>query len=79
MERDLIEQAILLNTREEYVAWEQRCDEFIEFLEEQSRIKRPRLSICNRQSVIARLESLKDLVGQLKICLLKLCHVLKEG
>ncbi|KYN14186.1 hypothetical protein ALC57_13605, partial [Trachymyrmex cornetzi] len=65
MERDLIEQATLLNTREEYVAWEQRCDEFIESLEEQSRIKRPRLSIGNRQSVIAciaRLESLKDSV-----------------
>ncbi|KYN28345.1 hypothetical protein ALC57_02235 [Trachymyrmex cornetzi] len=65
MERDLIEQATLLNTREEYVAWEQRCDEFIESLEEQSRIKRPRLSIGNRHSVIAciaRLESLKDSV-----------------
>ncbi|KYN00049.1 hypothetical protein ALC62_09194 [Cyphomyrmex costatus] len=65
MERDFIEQATLLSTREEYVAWEQRCDEFIESLEEQSRIKRPRLSIGNRQSVIAciaRLESLKDSV-----------------
>ncbi|KYQ49092.1 hypothetical protein ALC60_11847, partial [Trachymyrmex zeteki] len=65
MERDLIEQATLLNTREEYVAWEQRCDEFIDSLEEQSRIKRPRLSTGNRQSVIARiarLESLKDSV-----------------
>ncbi|KYN09117.1 hypothetical protein ALC57_18748, partial [Trachymyrmex cornetzi] len=63
IERDLIEQATLLNTREEYVAWEQRCDEFIESLEEQSHIKRPRLSIGNRQSVIAciaRPESLKD-------------------
>ncbi|KYN02011.1 hypothetical protein ALC62_07189 [Cyphomyrmex costatus] len=62
MERDFIEQATLLSTREEYAAWEQRCDEFIESLEEQSRIKRPRLSIGNRQSVIARLESLKDSV-----------------
>ncbi|KYM96845.1 hypothetical protein ALC62_12487 [Cyphomyrmex costatus] len=65
MELDLIEQAAQLNTREEYVAWEQRCDEFIESLEEQSRIKRPRLSIGNRQAVIAsiaRLESLKDSV-----------------
>ncbi|KYM93669.1 hypothetical protein ALC62_15728 [Cyphomyrmex costatus] len=65
MERDLIQQANQLSTREEYVAWEQRCDEFIESLEEQSRIKRPRLSIGNRQSVIARiawLESLKDSV-----------------
>ncbi|KYM94372.1 hypothetical protein ALC62_14999 [Cyphomyrmex costatus] len=65
MERDLIQQANQLSTREEYVAWEQRCDEFIESLEEQSRIKRPQLSIGNRQSVIAsiaRLESLKDSV-----------------
>ncbi|KYN23487.1 hypothetical protein ALC57_04094 [Trachymyrmex cornetzi] len=65
MERDLIKQATLLNTREEYVAWEQRCDEFTESLEEQSRIKRLRLSIGKRQSVIAciaRLESLKDSV-----------------
>ncbi|XP_018399813.1 PREDICTED: uncharacterized protein LOC108777427, partial [Cyphomyrmex costatus] len=64
-ERDLIEQATLLSTREEYIAWEQRCDEFIESLEEQSRIKRPRLSIGNRQSLIARiarLEGLKDSV-----------------
>ncbi|KYQ51880.1 hypothetical protein ALC60_09013 [Trachymyrmex zeteki] len=65
MERDLVEQATLLNTREEYIAWEQRCDEFIESLEEQSRIKRPRLPTGNRQSVIAciaRLGSLKDSV-----------------
>ncbi|EGI63509.1 hypothetical protein G5I_08109 [Acromyrmex echinatior] len=52
MEHDLIEQAAQLNTREEYIACEQRCDEFIESLEEQSHTKRPRLSICNRQSVI---------------------------
>ncbi|KYN07979.1 hypothetical protein ALC62_01044 [Cyphomyrmex costatus] len=37
-ERDLIEQATLLSTREEYIAWEQRCDEFIESLEEQSAV-----------------------------------------
>jgi len=61
----LIEQAIQLNTREEYVAWEQRCDEFMESLEEQSHAKCLRLSIGKRQSVItciARLESLKDSV-----------------
>jgi len=64
-ERDLREQATRLNTREEYIAWEQRCDEFIESLEEQSRIKRPRLSIGVKQSLvarIARLENLKDSV-----------------
>jgi len=34
--RDLREQATRLNTREEYIAWEQRCDEFIESLDEHS-------------------------------------------
>jgi len=38
MKRELIEQAAHLNTREEYIAWEQRCDVFIESLEEQSRV-----------------------------------------
>jgi len=41
-ERDLQEQDAQLNTREEYLAWEQRCDEFIESLDKHSRIKRPR-------------------------------------
>jgi len=61
-ERDLTEQAARLNTQEEFIAWEQRC-EFIESLEEQSLIKRPRLSIGVKQSLvarIARLENLKD-------------------
>ncbi|KYN50607.1 hypothetical protein ALC57_11771 [Trachymyrmex cornetzi] len=65
MEGDLIEEAIQLNIRKEYVAWEQRCDELIEFLKERSRTKRPRLAVGLRQSVvarIARLESLKDSV-----------------
>jgi len=66
-ERDLTEQAARLNTQEEYLAWEQRCDDFIESLEEQSRIKRSRLSIGIRQSLvarIARLENLKDAVRE---------------
>jgi len=64
-ERDLTEQAILLNTIDEFTAREQYCNEFIESLNECSRIKRSRLSIGNRQSFvarIARLESLKDSV-----------------
>jgi len=40
-ERDLTEQAARLNTQEKFITWEHRCDEFIESLEEQSRIKRP--------------------------------------
>jgi len=64
-ERDLTEQAGQLNTQEEYLAWEQRCSDFIESLEEQSRIKHSRLSIGVKQSLIARiarLENLKDAV-----------------
>ena len=64
-ERDLVEQSAQLNTSEEFIAWEQRCDEFIESLEERSRVKRPRLTIGERQSVIAciaRLEELKNSV-----------------
>ncbi|XP_071640863.1 uncharacterized protein [Temnothorax longispinosus] len=67
MEQELLEQSTLLNSREDFTAWEQRCDEFIESLEEQSRIKRPRLSIGLKQSLvdcIARLEGLKDSVRQ---------------
>jgi len=55
-ERDLQEQAAQL-TREEYLAREQRCDEFIESLDEHSPLKRPRSSISVRQSLVARLES----------------------
>jgi len=63
-ERDLTKQVARLNTREEFIAWEHRCDEFIESLEEQSRIKRPRLSNVKQSLVarIARLENLKDAV-----------------
>ncbi|XP_071578551.1 uncharacterized protein [Temnothorax nylanderi] len=67
MEQELLDQSTLLNSREDFAAWEQRCDEFIESLEEQSRIKRPRLSIGLKQSLvacIARLEGLKDSVRQ---------------
>jgi len=60
-ERDLVELAARLNTREDYIACEQFCDKFIESLDEHSRIK-PRLSIGNRQLLVARLQSLKYLV-----------------
>jgi len=52
IERDLIEQVALLSTINEY-AWKQRCEEFIESMEEQSRIKHSRLSIDNRQSHVS--------------------------
>jgi len=35
-----MEQVARLNTRKEFIAWEQRCDKFIESLDERSRIKR---------------------------------------
>ena len=64
-ERDLVAQAARLNTREEFLVWEERCDNFIKSLEEQSRAKRPRLSISVKQLLIAhtaRLENLNDTV-----------------
>ncbi|XP_039312526.1 uncharacterized protein LOC120359374 [Solenopsis invicta] len=64
-ERDLVEQSTRLNTHKEYMAWEQRCIEFIESLDGRSRSKYPRLSIGGRQSVIAcimRLEGLKQMM-----------------
>ncbi|KMQ82801.1 hypothetical protein RF55_21829, partial [Lasius niger] len=56
-ERDLLSHQVA--TLGEYFAWVQRCDEFIESLEVQSRIKRPRLSIGNRQSLVARIARLE--------------------
>ncbi|KYM93248.1 hypothetical protein ALC53_00184, partial [Atta colombica] len=47
----------------QYVAWEQRCDAFIESLEEQSRVKRPRLSIGIKQLLIVRITRLESFKG----------------
>ncbi|KYN23492.1 hypothetical protein ALC57_04090 [Trachymyrmex cornetzi] len=66
MESDLIEEAVQLNTRKEYVAWKQRCDELIEFIEEQNRTKRPRLAVGHRQSVVARIARLESLTGSVR-------------
>jgi len=54
-ERDLMEQAVRLNTVDEFTAWEQHCNEFIESLDECNRIKRPRLSIGNKQSFVSHI------------------------
>ena len=65
MEHDLIEQATLLSTINEYSDVGTAMRWIIESLEKQNRIKRLRLSIGNRQSLIAyiaRLESLKESV-----------------
>jgi len=50
-EYDLTKQAARLNMQEEFIAWEHRCDEFIESLEKQRRINPycPNLSVFVRQ------------------------------
>jgi hypothetical protein len=58
-ERDLLEQSHQVATLGEYFAWAQRCEEFVTQLEELSRVKRPRLSIGNRQSLVARIARLE--------------------
>jgi len=62
----LREQSTLIDSLENYIAWEQQCDTYIESLEEQSRIKRPRLSIGNRQSLIARIARLEGLKNSVR-------------
>ncbi|XP_070155847.1 uncharacterized protein [Polyergus mexicanus] len=58
-ERDLLELSRRVATLGEYFAWAQRCEEFIKQLEEHSRVKRPRLSIGVRQSLVARIARLE--------------------
>ncbi|KMQ82552.1 hypothetical protein RF55_22578 [Lasius niger] len=81
-EQNLCEQAALVNSVEEYIAWEAQCDSCIESLEDQSRIKRPRLSIGNRQLLvarIARLEGLKNLLRRRFVHAGAGCSVREEG
>jgi len=59
-ERDLLKQANNVTTLGVCFAWLQRCDECIEWLEERSHAKRPRLSIGNRQFLVARIARLED-------------------
>ncbi|KAL6265923.1 hypothetical protein P5V15_002766 [Pogonomyrmex californicus] len=54
VERELLEQCSQVATLVECFAWLQRCEECIEQLEELSRVKRPRLTVANRQSAVAR-------------------------
>ncbi|XP_036146615.1 uncharacterized protein LOC118646876 [Monomorium pharaonis] len=58
-ERDLLERSHQIITLSEYFAWAQRCEEFIKQLEERSRVKRSRLSIGHRQSLVARITRLE--------------------
>jgi len=66
IERDLLEQANNVATLRECFAWMQRCDEYIERLEERSRAKLPRLSIENRQSLVTKIARLEDAKIQLQ-------------
>jgi len=54
-ERDLVERSRQIATLGEYFAWLQRYEAFIKELEERSRVKRPRLSIGNRQFLVAKI------------------------
>ncbi|XP_025264281.1 keratin, type II cytoskeletal 1-like [Camponotus floridanus] len=58
-ERDLMEGSRQVATLGEYFAWLQRYEELIQELEERSRVKRPRLSIGNRQSLVAKIARLE--------------------
>ncbi|XP_072746064.1 uncharacterized protein [Anoplolepis gracilipes] len=66
MEQVLTHQSTLINSVEEYFAWEVRCDDYIKSLEEQSRIKRPRISIGYRQLLIAKIARLEGLKNALR-------------
>jgi len=66
IERNLLEQANNVATLSECFAWIQRCDECIERLEERNRAKFPRLSIGNRQSLVARIARLEGAKIQLQ-------------
>ncbi|EZA51850.1 hypothetical protein X777_09616, partial [Ooceraea biroi] len=66
IERDLLEEANNVATLGEYFTWVQQCDEFIEQSEENSCAKRPRLSIGNRQSLVARIARLEGLKKRLE-------------
>ncbi|KAL6258289.1 hypothetical protein P5V15_010231 [Pogonomyrmex californicus] len=65
VERKLLEQCSQVATLVECFVWLQRCEECIE-LEELSRVKRPRLTVANRQSVVARIARLVSAKVQLE-------------
>ncbi|XP_036149901.1 uncharacterized protein LOC118647940 [Monomorium pharaonis] len=59
VERELSEQADRIATLDECFTWLQRCDEFMQQLEEHNRVKRPRLAVGQRQSLVARIARLE--------------------
>ncbi len=66
MDRELLEQADRVATLAECFAWLQRCDEWIEQLEELCRAKRPRLTVGHRQSLVARIAQITGAKTQLE-------------
>ncbi|KYN15671.1 hypothetical protein ALC57_12102 [Trachymyrmex cornetzi] len=66
VERELLEQCDYIATLVECFAWLQRYDECIERLEELCRVKRPRLTVGHRQSVVARIALLVGAKTQLE-------------
>jgi len=65
-ERDLLQQADWVASLSKCFTWLQQCDECIERIEERSRAKLPRLSIGNRQSLVARIARLEGVKIQLQ-------------
>jgi len=65
-ERDLLQQADRVASLSECFTWLQQCDECIKRIEERSRAKLPRLSIGNRQSLVARIARLEGAKIQLQ-------------
>lgn len=66
LESNVLEQSTRLNSREDFVAWEQLCEECLERLEEHSRNKRQRLSVGVRHSLVAKIARLERLKTELR-------------
>ncbi|XP_076301531.1 uncharacterized protein LOC143219407 [Lasioglossum baleicum] len=66
IENDLWDQSDRLRLHEEYLVWEERCNECLELLKEHNRAKRPRLSIGIQQSLIASITALESLKYSLR-------------
>lgn len=66
-EKSLCEQATLINSIEEYTEWEKKCDELIDAIKAESKVKRIRLRLGFHQYVAAqilRLEGIKHATSQ---------------
>ncbi|XP_076286298.1 uncharacterized protein LOC143211976 [Lasioglossum baleicum] len=66
IEHDLWDHSDRLRLQEEYLVWEERCNECLELLKEHNRAKRPRSSIGIQQSLIASIAALEGLKYSLR-------------